>query len=88
MRQVVASESGTAYWNFYDYDIPIAAKTGTAENTGSDHTAFICYAPYDKPEVAIAVVLEHGAKGTYSMSVARDLLDAYFHPQTETQPTN
>lgn len=88
MRQVVASDSGTAYWNFYDYDIPIAAKTGTAENTGSDHTAFICYAPYDKPEVAIAVVLEHGAKGTYSMSVARDLLDAYFHPQTETQPTN
>ena len=88
MRQVVASDSGTAYWNFYDYDIPIAAKTGTAENTGSDHTAFICYAPYDKPEVAIAVVLEHGAKGTYSMSVARDLLDAYFHPEAETQPAN
>ena len=88
MRQVVASDSGTAYWNFYDYDIPIAAKTGTAENTGSDHTAFICYAPYDKPEVAIAVVLEHGAKGTYSMSVARDLLDAYFHPEAKTQPAN
>lgn len=86
MRQVVASESGTAYWSFYDYDIPIAAKTGTAENTGSDHTAFICYAPYDKPEVAIAVLLEHGAKGTYSMSVARDLLDAYFYPESANEP--
>ncbi len=88
MRQVVASESGTAYWSFYDYDIPIAAKTGTAENTGSDHTAFICYAPYDDPQVAIAVLLEHGAKGTYSMSVARDLLDAYFHPNSATEPTS
>lgn len=86
MRQVVASEAGTAYWSFYGYDIPVAAKTGTAENTGSDHTAFICYAPYDKPEVAIAVLLEHGAKGTYSMSVARDLLDAYFYPETATEP--
>lgn len=86
MRQVVSSEAGTAYWSFYGYDIPVAAKTGTAENTGSDHTAFICYAPYDKPEVAIAVLLEHGAKGTYSMSVARDLLDAYFYPETATEP--
>ena len=35
MRQVVADESGTAYWSFIDFDIPVAAKTGTAENTGS-----------------------------------------------------
>lgn len=87
MRNVVADESGTAYWTFYGYDIPVAGKTGTAENTGSDHTAFICYAPYDDPQVAIAVVLEHGAKGTYSMGVAKDLLDAYFYPEVaETEP--
>ena len=42
------------------------------------NTTFICYAPYEKPEVAIAVVIEHGAKGRYSMQVAKDLLDAYF----------
>lgn len=84
MRNVVADEAGTAYWSFLDFDIPVAGKTGTAENTGSDHTAFICYAPYDNPQVAIAVVLEHGAKGTYSMGVAKDLLNAYFHPDAET----
>lgn len=82
MRQVVASEYGTAYWKFADFDVPVAGKTGTAENVGSDHVAFIGYAPYDNPEVAIAVLLEHGAKGTYSMSVARDVLEAYFHPST------
>ncbi len=84
MRNVVADEAGTAYWSFYGYEIPVAGKTGTAENTGSDHTAFICYAPYDDPEVAIAVVLEHGAKGVYSMGVAKDLLDAYFFPEEAT----
>ncbi|MDD5923267.1 MAG: penicillin-binding transpeptidase domain-containing protein [Clostridia bacterium] len=76
MREVVAS--GTAQSIFGDYEIKIAAKTGTAENSGSDHTTFICYAPYDKPEIAIAVVLEHGAKGKYSMSVAKDIMDEYF----------
>lgn len=94
MRNVVADEAGTAYWSFLDFDIPVAAKTGTAENTGSDHTAFICYAPYDDPQVAIAVVLEHGAKGMYSMGVAKDLLNAYFYPDqypaettSPTEPT-
>lgn len=78
MRNVAQSEDGTAYSVFGDYPVAIAAKTGTAENAGSDHTTFICYAPYDKPEVAIAVVLEHGVKGRYSMQVAKDLLDEYF----------
>ena len=87
MRSVVADEAGTAYWSFIDFDIPVAGKTGTAENTGSDHTAFICYAPYDDPQVAIAVVLEHGAKGTYSMGVAKDLLNAYFYPDNTTEGT-
>ena len=78
MRSVVASPDGTAFSVFGNYKIPIAAKTGTAENAGSDHTVFMCYAPYEKPEVAIAVVLEHGAHGKYSMSVAKALLDEYF----------
>ena len=78
MLEVTQSEDGTAYSMFGDYKVKVAAKTGTAENAGSDHTTFICYAPFDKPEVAVAVVIEHGAKGRYSMQVAKDLLDAYF----------
>lgn len=78
MLNVTQSADGTAYSMFGDYKVKVAAKTGTAENSGSDHTTFICYAPYDKPEVAVAVVLEHGAKGRYSMQVAKDLLDEYF----------
>lgn len=78
MRNVAASPQGTAYSVFGNYKVSVAAKTGTAENAGSDHTTFICYAPYEKPEVAVAVVLEHGAKGVYSMNVAKAMLDAYF----------
>lgn len=78
MRSVVSSESGTANAYLGDFPVKVAGKTGTAENSGSDHTVFICYAPYDDPEVALAVVLEHGASGKYSMTVARALLEAYF----------
>lgn len=78
MRNVAASSDGTAYSVFGGYKVSVAAKTGTAENAGSDHTTFICYAPYENPEVAVAVVLEHGAKGMYSMDVAKSMLDAYF----------
>lgn len=78
MLDVTQNPEGTAYSMFGDYKVKVAAKTGTAENSGSDHTTFVCYAPYDNPEVAISVVIEHGAKGMYSMQVAKDLLNSYF----------
>ncbi len=79
MRSVVTSGTATAV---SAYPKKVAGKTGTAENAGSDHVLFICYAPYDKPEVAVAVVLEHGAKGKYAMYTAMDMLDAYFYDKT------
>lgn len=75
MRQVVLNGTASV---FRDYKVNVAAKTGTAQNSGSDHTTFICLAPYEKPEVAVAVVIEHGAIGMASKGVARDVLDAYF----------
>lgn len=78
MLNVAEHEDGTANSVFGNYKVKVAAKTGTAENSGSDHTTFICYAPYDNPEVAVAVVIENGARGKYSMNVAKAMLDAYF----------
>lgn len=78
MWSVCNEEDGTAYGIFGDYGIEVAGKTGTAENSGTDHTVFMCYAPYDKPEVAVAVVIEHGALKKYSCDVAKALLDKYF----------
>ena len=82
MRKVVTS--GTAKDIFAKYRIPIAAKTGTAENIGTDNVTFIAFAPYDDPKVALAVVIEHGGEGKYSMNTAKAMLDAYFGPEKKT----
>lgn len=79
MRSVVTSGTAT---RVSAYPKSVAGKTGTAENAGSDHVVFVCYAPYEKPEIAIAVVLEHGAKGKYAMYTAMDMMDAYFYNKT------
>ncbi len=44
-------------------DLPAAGKTGTAENPGKAHAWFICYAPYQNPEIVIACFVEHGEHG-------------------------
>ena len=75
MREVTLS--GTAR-DFSNYPVAVGAKTGTAQNSGSDHTTFVCFAPFEKPEIAVAVVIEHGKSGMLSKNVARDIMNAYF----------
>lgn len=81
MRSVATD--GTASSMFKNYGISIAAKTGTAVLTPhSDNVTFVGYAPFDNPEIAVAVVLEHGATSKYSLTVAKDIFDAYFFGKT------
>lgn len=61
------------------YPIEMGCKTGTAENAGSDHNVFICFAPYDDPEVALCVLFEHGGRSYLPQQAACDILDAYFY---------
>lgn len=79
MRMVALG--GTAFEYFYDYPIPVACKTGTAEtdDDSSGSAAFICYAPFDDPEIAVAVYVEKGGWGSTSAPVARAILDEYFY---------
>jgi len=67
-----------------DYPIKVAGKTGTAENSGSDHANFICYAPLDNPKIAIGVMVEHGAKSFTAIGVAKKIMNAYFNIPEET----
>ncbi len=83
MREVL--KSGTAEDTAGKYPMEYAGKTGTAENAGSDHVTFICFAPYDKPKVAIAVILEHGSKSRFAQYTAMDMMDAYFKGKTLAQ---
>lgn len=80
MRMVVTG--GTAQYTLQDLDIAVAAKTGTAETAPGvkdDHTLFIGYAPYENPEIAVAVIIEHGKASQFSANVAKDVFNAYFH---------
>ena len=64
----------------------VAAKTGTAqkgENIVND-AIFICYAPYDNPEVAVAIVVERGKAGANCAFMARQIMDAYFNIKSYT----
>ena len=40
--------------------------------------SFICYAPANDPQIAIAVMMEYGNTGNYAKNVAKDILDQYF----------
>ena len=91
MRDVVADIKGTAYWQLSRAKWTVAGKTGTAqvvkmsdddERTFSDakhhqdHAWFMGYAPFEKPEIAFAVFVEHGGHGGSAAGpVARKVVD-------------
>lgn len=79
MHEVTQPPDGTANGFFVGFP-PVAAKTGTAEVFGHDnHAVFVAFAPYDNPEIAVAVVMEFaGHGGTAAGPVAEDMLAAYF----------
>ena len=65
---------------FRDCVVSAGAKTGTAQ-VGSDQVnngVFVCFAPYDDPEIAVAIVIEKGGKGSALASTAVNILNAYF----------
>ena len=79
--KMAASEGGTAAKYLANYPVKVAAKTGTAQHgsgSTSDNASFVCYAPADDPQVAIAVYVENGAQGGNLGQVAAAILDAYF----------
>ena len=75
----MAITGGSVQATLGNYPIALAGKTGTATTqTGSAHGVFACYAPYDDPQIAVVVVLEHGAHGYSGASTAKAILDQYF----------
>ncbi len=85
MANNVNSSGTSVYLALHDYSyngvsLPVAAKTGTSQ-LGEDKTnnaIFMCYAPFDDPEIAIAIVVERGAAGANLANIAKNVLDAYF----------
>jgi penicillin-binding protein 2 len=74
-------------------DVLLAGKTGTAQvvslersdgKSGAwkyrDHGHFVCFAPFDKPRYACAVLVEHGGGSSAAYPIARDVMTFLFDP--------
>ena len=82
----VTQPGGTGAW-FANLPVPVAGKTGTAENPhGQDHGWFIAYAPAEKPDLAIACIVEQGTYGaTASGPVVYEVLEDYLTGRLKTE---
>ena len=59
-------------------DIEVCGKTGTAQNRGKDHSAFMGFAPMDNPKIAVAVYVENGGYGAvYGVPIGALIMEKY-----------
>jgi penicillin-binding protein 2 len=98
---VTVDPKGTAYWTAKSTITNIAGKTGTAQVMAlskdkkqirkewefQDHALFVAYAPAEKPEIAVAVVVEHGGHGTTAAAPkAKKIIETFmekYHPKNK-----
>ncbi len=82
MRQVVESK-----YYYSDLEVQVAGKTGTAQESRvrPNHALFICYAPYEEPEIAIATRIEYGYTSDYAAETTRDVIKYYFGLMSEEE---
>ena len=96
MRDVVIDQRGTSFTVMNDVNYSVAGKTGTIQvfSVGQDefyeeeeleehlrdHGIFMAFAPYDKPEISISVIVENmGSSSLQAVPIARKILDYYFN---------
>ena len=59
-------------------DIEVCGKTGTAQNRGKDHSAFMGFAPMNDPKIAVAVYVENGGFGAvYGVPIGALIMEKY-----------
>ncbi len=105
MVAVVHSSKGTARGIGYTSKTKIAGKTGTSQvfSIGQDeefddeeipdhlkdHALFVAYAPPENPQIALAVVIEHGGSGSVTAApIARAMFDQYFDRKVDAKQSS
>ncbi len=77
MKGVTSDDAGTAYSYFRDFNIEVGGKTGSASTNNGTNAWFIGFAPFDDPEIAVAVYVKNGEHGGYTAPVAREIFAQY-----------
>ena len=102
LYRVTHGENGTSATTFRTYSPQVAGKTGTTEafysgpnpaytNEAVENSTFISYAPYDNPEIVVAVVAPYfkdGSPSDYAAKVAKQVYEAYFAKTNSSATTN
>lgn len=88
MLDVFEGAGGTARYHRSN-DFRAAGKTGTVQNPhGKDHSMFMAFAPYEKPEIAIAVVVENAGYGsTWAAPIASLMMELYLTGEVKRKST-
>ena len=80
MRRVISDGSASKIFN--DLEVPIAGKTGTAEEVKNGHTInhafFVSFAPYDDPEIAVTVNIPYGYSSSNAATAAKSIYRFYY----------
>ena len=81
MRKVVEDKD-----YYKDLTIQVAGKTGTAQENRkrANHALFVCYAPYEQPQIAIATRIAFGYASDYAAQVTKDIVKYYFKLEDES----
>ena len=71
---------GSAKTYFKDLGVQVAAKTGSAQVSSAteSNALFVAFAPYEDPEIALAIVVEKGGSGSTLANIAAEILEYYF----------
>ncbi|MDR1369258.1 MAG: penicillin-binding protein 2 [Dysgonamonadaceae bacterium] len=78
--------TGGTCWKAWIPDIEICGKTGTAQNSGKDHSVFMGFAPKENPQVAIAVYVENGGWGSsFAVPIGRLMIEKYVRGEISSQ---
>lgn len=79
------TQRGKTWSSTYGVDITVAGKTGSPQVANNlVNSVFICYAPADDPEIAVAVIIEKGYEGDRAAPVAKAVLTEYFFGENGT----
>ena len=80
MRRVISDGSASKIFNHLE--VPIAGKTGTAEEVKNGHTInhafFVSFAPYDDPEIAVTVNIPYGYSSSNAATAAKSIYRFYY----------
>ena len=83
------TEDGTGSTVLGTYPIKIGGKTGTSQVDGKpDHSVFISFAPFNDPEIAVVILLEHGNSTFNVTTIAKAIYDGYFFADEDNTINN